>query len=197
MAQMLSTFSKAEQSRFEAFQRARLSPHYVGDWVAACLTQRWHLAKGEQQRPLRDLVAVGQAPEISLVVASLAKIYAQRIVQTAVQQRGDESRGPLTVEDLSAAHTERVREGLDPGFFLQAADERPVAALRRRQSHRYEQQRLAGLEAQDKYDHFIRKEQQEKQEREMAAPPPTGEPPVEAAEGVQSMEIDSVSDEQI
>jgi hypothetical protein len=195
MAQMLSTFSKVEQSRFEAFQRARLSPQHVGDWIAACLCHRWNLAG--DHRSLRDLVAVGQAPEISLVVASLAKIYSQRIVQTAIQQRGDSKGdhnggGPLTVEDLRAAHTERQREGLDPGFFLQAADERPVAALRRRQSQLYEQQRLAALEAQDKYDRFV-KEQQEKEEQEMDAQPEevpaTDEPPAE--EGVHSMEIDS------
>ena len=152
MAQMLSTFSKVEQSRFEAFQRARLDLRHVEEWVASCLSERWNLS---HSRPLSDLVAVGQAPEITLVVSILAKIYAQRVVQTAVklrdqhleqqkqqqQQQQEEQKQqqlredgitttsssqstPLTVEWLRQAWLERQREGLDPGFFLQPASER-------------------------------------------------------------------------
>ena len=180
MAQMLSTFSKVEQSRFEAFQRAKFAPHVVGDWVAACLSHRFDLTA---PRPLADLVAAGrQGPEIALVVSMLAKIYAQRIVQTAIQLRNDDHQGttnsnngsstssssaaaaaaetlPLSAAQLREAFRERQRQGLDPGFFLQPSDERPENAVTRRHSKAYEQHRLAALDAQEKYDAWVKEQQ--------------------------------------
>ena len=163
MAQMLSTFSKVEQSRFEAFQRARFAPHTMGDWVAACLSHRWNLRAA---RPLPDLCAVGQAPNIVLVVSVLAKLYAQRLVQTAVQLReaaNDSANStptettPLTADWLRRAWDERQRQGLDPGFFLQAAE--PRTGVTAPQSKLFQQQRLAALEAQEKYDAWIKEQE--------------------------------------
>jgi len=182
MAQMLSTFSKVEQSRFEAFQRAKFAPHVISDWVAACLSHRFELT---EPRPLADLVAAGrQAPEITLVVSVLAKIYAQRIVQTAVQLRGNSTTSetsPLTAAQLRQAFHERQRQGLDPGFFLQPASERPEAAMTKHQSKAYEQQRLAALEAQDKYDKWVKEQQLQKDNEESG----------DQGDGNNEMEVDN------
>lgn len=185
MAQMLSTFSKTEQARFEAFQRARVSTPAVRDWVAACLADRWNLS---ETRALPDLVAVGQAPDICVVVATLAKIYAQRVVQTAVQLRNDaatavSSQGngstssnnndpqqPLTVDWLRQAWEERVQTGLDPGFFLQTSDDRPdthsSGLLSRHKNQIYHRQRQAALQVQDKYDTWVAAERAKRQGQE-------------------------------
>ena len=166
---MLSTFSKVEQSRFEAFQRSRLQPAAVSDWLAACVSHSlWNLP--HRPRPLAELTAVGQAPDITMVAAVLAKIYAQRIVQTAVQQQQQSSttsptneatKPPLTVSQLRQAWRERQYQGLDPGFFLQAADERPDAATTVTPQRAYEQARLAALEAQEQYDAWKKKTETE------------------------------------
>jgi len=98
MAQMLSTFSKMEQSRFEAFQRSALPQNTVQDWLVACLYRKGPTGHPSVARDaaasataspshhrlqLDDLVAPGQASDISMVVATVAKIYAQRLVATA------------------------------------------------------------------------------------------------------------------
>lgn len=95
MAQMLSTFSKMEQSRFEAFQRSALPQNTVQDWLVACLCRKGPTSHSSVARDaaasatshhrlqLDDLVAPGQASDISMVVATVAKIYAQRLVATA------------------------------------------------------------------------------------------------------------------
>lgn len=95
MAQMLSTFSKMEQSRFEAFQRCALPQNTVQDWLVACLCRKGPTghpsvardaaasATSHHRLQLDDLVAPGQANDISMVVATVAKIYAQRLVATA------------------------------------------------------------------------------------------------------------------
>jgi len=105
MTRMLSTFTKLEQSRFEAFQRSCLNAATIQKWVATCLNDRFGLLPLPQNssnstqsssprnqlsermmRPLRDLVSSvpsGQADDIVMVVSTLAKIYAQRLVSTA------------------------------------------------------------------------------------------------------------------
>jgi hypothetical protein len=162
MAQILSTFSKLEQSRFEAFQRVSFPVDAVGDWVAACLSDRLKLLP--TIRPLEDLVAVGQAGEIRTVVAVLAKTYAQRLVQAAARlansnnknsdsaasQSTDNNNACLQPSDILRAYEERRSQGLDPGFFLQNASERPSFVLEPKES--FEQRRLAALEAQEEYD---------------------------------------------
>lgn len=199
MAQMLSTFSKLEQSRFEAFQRSSLDAASVQDFVAACLVHRHndgggdHLRRGRivPSRPvagaaaattlptsrttvspsLDDLVAPGQAADVALAVSTLAKVYAQRLVASALAERqrrdrlavfdGDDNDNdrakdphrPLEPYELLRAHQSRVSQGLDPGFFLQAHEgvvPSRLDPLASRDAHR--QQHLAALEAQDAYD---------------------------------------------
>jgi len=85
MAQMVSTFSKLEQSRFEAFRRSTVPANAIQEWLAACLTDRYRIHDNNNKniRTLSDLVQPGQADSISMVVATLAKVYAQRLVSAA------------------------------------------------------------------------------------------------------------------
>ena len=126
MAQMLSTFSKQEESRFEAFQRSSFQADAVEEFVAACIchrrrvipprgsggasagalamssvpqnqqrpspsssTSKRRLGRLERQGPrLQDLVSApgpAVAQDVVIVVSTLAKIYAQRLVSAAVQ----------------------------------------------------------------------------------------------------------------
>jgi len=167
MAQMLSTFSKIEQSRFEAFQRVSFRVDAVGDWVAGCLS---HRLGAQSNLPLEDLVASGQAGEIRTVVAVLAKTYTQRLVQAAAKMVASKttnnpnvmdpmSGGPcLQPSDILRALEERQAQGLDPGFFLQNANERPSLVLEPKES--FEQKRLAAFQAQEEYDRQVEQRKQ-------------------------------------
>jgi hypothetical protein len=100
-------------------------------------------------RRLEDWVVPGQADLIGATAATLAKVYAQRLVKAAIelrqqkdeevnrqqqeqqqQQKDDDSDSkppptprdphrPLSPTWIRQAHEERTRQGLDPGFFLQ------------------------------------------------------------------------------
>lgn len=106
MAQVLSTFSRLEQSRFEAFRRAVFPRDAIARYVAHCLIEEQHqpLSRGvsaaassmskpnssqpDVKRPRREpilseVVAPGQAEDIAIVVSTLAKAYAQRLVTAA------------------------------------------------------------------------------------------------------------------
>ena len=72
MAQMLSTFSNIEQSRFQAFQRVSFNQTCIEEYIGSCLGQ-----------PLEELCGDQQAAEISMVVSIAAKIYAQRLLSEA------------------------------------------------------------------------------------------------------------------
>jgi len=137
MAKLISTFTKMEQSRFEAFQRCALDTSTVQDWVATCLCDRHGLllepsdnyqSSSKQHvthRSLSDWVgAEQQAQEIGMVVTTLAKIYAQRLVKTASTLASRSTIGdqkPLQPMDIWRAWEQRCQEGLDPGFFLQSS----------------------------------------------------------------------------
>ena len=147
MAQVLTTFSSLEQSRFQAFKRSAFHADAVEEWVAACLQDRYGdngngsirnsnyysttASEGTIRRKLDDLVAPGQAQDIGLVVAMAAKIYAQRLVAEAVslheQERSSTNNNnitaatPLPPTAVYRAVRERRRRGVDPGFFLQPA----------------------------------------------------------------------------
>ncbi|KAL3904344.1 MAG: hypothetical protein SGILL_010106, partial [Bacillariaceae sp.] len=118
MAQVLSTFSRLEQSRFEAFRRATFPRDAIAKYVAHCLIEEQHrpVSQGDataaakeswempRTKPLREpilseVVAPGQAEDISVVVASLAKAYAQRLVTAARRQANIRS----TAEAAAAA----------------------------------------------------------------------------------------------
>ena len=158
MAQMLSTFSHVEQSRFEAFQRSRFSPAVVEEWVGAVLSQRYGL---DENRALSDLVLPNQASDIVMVVGVLAKIYAQRLVWEAIRIRqesaadedtADNNRGsintPLQAEYVMEAWRQRRQEGQDPGFFLQPHD----TSFRDGDDDVHDARRLAALAAQEEYE---------------------------------------------
>ena len=122
MAQVLSTFSRLEQSRFEAFRRATFPRDAIAKYVAHCLIEEQHrpvsqgdpiaaAAESRQQQPqqprtkplrdpiLKEVVAPGQAEDITIVVSTLAKAYAQRLVTAARRQANIRS----TAEAAAAA----------------------------------------------------------------------------------------------
>jgi hypothetical protein len=185
MAQMLSTFSKLEQSRFEAFRRSTVPADAVHEWLAACLADRYSVSPPAAQggagksRSLADLVQPGQADSISMVVATLAKVYAQRLVSEAQRLAqedsiksnnnevvtADEQQNPLQPQHIRRAWEHRKRQGLDPGFFLQA-NEGLQWSSGGQAGHVHDCRRLAALAAQEEYDaHVAKEEQKEKDAR--------------------------------
>ena len=188
MAQMLSTFTSTELSRFEAYQRASFSAIAVQDWLAACLMHRLlppndHTSTitsssssstattTKQQRPLSDLVVPGSHEDIGVVVATAAKIYAQRLVTAAVQLQQQQQQQhnhqqhqlhqmPLTPQHVWQAYQERQQAGLDPGFYLQAnpglqfgaCSQTASAASASSAAAVHERKRLAAWEAQEAYN---------------------------------------------
>ena len=210
MKQVLSTFSKLEQSRFEAFRKASFPGDAIGTYVAHCLIHEQHRSistgdidkstssserrggneeaattvvatnttstasivsnstrlrylrpttttttttaatgKRRKKKPiLSDVVATGQSGDITVVVSTLAKAYAQRLVLAArkysIERRNrhkisvhdeknnndddnddeeeeeEEEDIAISPEDILKAYADREVRGLDPGFFLQA-----------------------------------------------------------------------------
>ena len=202
MKQVLSTFSKLEQSRFEAFRKASFPGDAIGTYVAHCLINEQHRSistgdtkstslerggnneeaaatvatntsstasivsnstrlrylrpttttaatgKRRKKKPiLSDVVATGQSGDITVVVSTLAKAYAQRLVLAArkysIERRNrhktsvhdensnndddddeeeeeEEEDIAISPEDILKAYADREVRGLDPGFFLQA-----------------------------------------------------------------------------
>jgi len=185
MAQMLTTFSSLEQSRFQAYKRATFAADTVEQWVAACLQDRYqdttttnNTNNGPAARPLEDLVAPGQAQDIGLVVAIAAKIYAQRLVAEAValQEKetaaaakqlptsggGAAAAAPLPPTAIWKAVLERRKRGVDPGFFLQPATEASSESLNwavtaaSSSAISHDVRRLAAEHAQEEYDKHVR-----------------------------------------
>lgn len=170
MAQVLTTFSSLEQSRFRAFKRSAFNADAVEAWVAACLQDRyseiWSNASTTQttSRKLEDLVAPNQAQDIGLVVALAAKIYCQRLISEAVALQQKERSSTIIVKSNTAATTAttplpptavyravqaRRQRGVDPGFFMQPATdcfnwETATAS--------FDVRRLAAEHAQSEYD---------------------------------------------
>jgi len=116
--------------------------------------------QGHAPRPLHDLVSPNNADSIVVVVSSLAKAYAQRLVTAAKRvavAQGFEEGTPLQPHHLEQAHEARVQAGLDPGFFMQKPGRSGIvcgkvvaAALGR--VDRHDLLRQAALEAQEEYD---------------------------------------------
>jgi hTAFII28-like protein conserved region len=132
MLQIMSTFSKLEQSRFEAFRRSAIPADTVESYMAAVLCHRWNvppkMINGDSTRcfdGLADLVQPGTGNAMVTVVATLAKIYAQRLVaaasQVAKQENGYDATAaaaPLQPQHVLQAYRIRQERGLDPGFFF-------------------------------------------------------------------------------
>ena len=148
MSEVLSTFSRLEQSRFEAFRRATFCGNTISRYVAHCLIKQ-HSSLGDRRPVLSEVCAEGQAEEITIVVSTLAKAYAQRLV-TAARRLGKRNyQGPVQPTEILKAYEKRRLLGLDPGFFLQSGDVGATGVLK---DESYDRRRLAVLHAQDKYD---------------------------------------------
>lgn len=144
---MISTFTKDEQARFEAYIRGTLPGDAIREWVATHLNQRFNCGNV----PLSQWV--DSASSVSLVVAAVAKVYAQRLVADAVHNKKDGST-TLSVQDLKDAYARRVKQGLDPGLLFAA----PQALAGLPAPHEHETLRLAALAAQEAYDEQEKKE---------------------------------------
>ena len=149
MSQVLSTFSRLEQSRFEAFRRAAFPSDAISKYVAQCLIDE-HGENGRRAPVLSELCAPGQAEEICIVVSTLAKAYAQRLVTAARRlSKGTHQQEPIEPDQILQAFYDRQSKGLDPGFFLQAAPSTTRTVLK---DESYQRKRLAALKAQEDYD---------------------------------------------
>ena len=151
MAQTLSTFNTLEQSKFEAFRRSTFRGDAISKYVAYCLTRSeekkilrlamsntysnapssdLHQCLPLPKRELKDLVGTennlkhnsNPAEEITIVVSTLAKAYAQRLIKAA-REVASASNYPeskkILPEHLREAHFQRLNQGIDPGFFMQ------------------------------------------------------------------------------
>jgi hypothetical protein len=109
----------AEQIFCEFRARQTKSP-YMDPW------RRHHEC---HKRPkLENLVAPTMAPEITAVVSTLAKSYAQRLVVAArnlATSEGYDKHLPILPRHYRQAHHYHEQAGLDPGFFLQPTATKP------------------------------------------------------------------------
>jgi hypothetical protein len=202
MAQVLSTFSRLEQSRFEAFRRATFPRDAIAKYVAHCLIEEQHrpvssgdpmaaaqASLGQQKRtePLREpilshVVAPGQAEDITIVVSTLAKAYAQRLVTAARRHANvraaaaeaaaiDHKNSPQFATPTKStgsrkSSTPNTSTAITPDDIMKAFEERRARGLdpgfflqpwQQSQSvlvddDIYQQKRLAALHAQEQYD---------------------------------------------
>ena len=213
MAKILSTFSKMEQSRFEAFKRVSFPCNAISRYVAHCLAERQQPLRQahESSNPnptkvlagptgppqLQDLVVPGHDEEITTVVATLAKAYAQRLCAAAKAQQkqggsttgGEGAEAPLQPEHVLQAFYARKQQGQDPGFFLQPNES--ITLGTQNDSSKEQMKRVAALSAQDEFDRvfedykeFVKKNPPQK---EQAKPPP-------AAAAASKKDDDSDSD---
>ena len=89
-----------------------------------------HTENGHHQ--LEQLVATDTASEITVVVSTLAKNYAQRLIQAAravATAKGKSIQEAIDPKDLFEAHEHRSRAGLDPGFFVAASGSGPSSSI--------------------------------------------------------------------
>ena len=94
------------------------------DKIAAAIQNR---RKSNNIPPiLDDLVVPSSAQEITLVVSTLAKAYAQRTVTQARSMNPSyPSHLPLKRQHILQAHLHRVKTGQDPGFFMHPSSHHP------------------------------------------------------------------------
>lgn len=149
MAQVLSTFNRIEQSRFEAFRRSTFSGNAVSNWIAHCMIeQRPDEGLADQQPILSHLCETpGQANEITIIVSTLAKIYAQRLCTEA--RKYAETNQPVEPHHILQAFEQRRARGLDPGLFLQPTQSAIATVF---EDDSFEMRRLAAVQLQEIYD---------------------------------------------
>jgi len=147
MAQFLSTFNRLEQSRFEAFRRSTFSSDAVSKYVAQILIEG--LQDGIEGEPeLSHLCSVGQAPEITMVISTLAKVYAQRLIHEA--KVFADANQAIRPQHISQAINERVNKTIEHDFFLQNALTTSVGFSSCEKN--YSAQRVAAIRLEDLYD---------------------------------------------
>ena len=143
LSQVLSTFSAVEQDRFNAFRRNTFARDVVSSFVTSSLVNasrhvQTHrkielgMTSSQSASPtvdaqhlkyLSDCVAPGTSVQIIFTVRTVAKIYAQRLLQSARNLATERNHGhdvALLPEHILEAYQQRVRNGVDPGFFMQA-----------------------------------------------------------------------------
>ena len=108
MYELLNTFSTNESIRFQSHQRSSLAASVIEQYVAACIEHRYHRNDHHQNKNnhtagsspasalpppsrLEDYVSTpSQASDIGMIVATAAKIYAQRLMaEAALLQKKD------------------------------------------------------------------------------------------------------------
>jgi hypothetical protein len=174
MAQMLSTFSATELSRFQAYRRSCFNASVVEGWVADCLHDRFGMigrplssslfSKTQRNREdkdhhhcrsLQDLVAPGQAQDIGSVVAVAAKIYAQRLVSEALHRSNNgKYQGALTSDVIwQVALVQQNRQHTH--FFVQPESAVGTwSAFFARSQDQHDTKRLAAQHAEAEYDRW-------------------------------------------
>ena len=177
LTRLWSTLTPQEQSRWTAFQQSVLSTTAVQDWLAACLSRRYN--HDDNSNALADYCVPGQEQDIGMVVATLAKIYAQRLVATAVKLRDDNNNNnkkttteaaaaassavvtPLEPLDIQRAWQYQQKHGLTPGFFLSSSSSSNTTTSSRHNPQAETDLRMAALQAEQEYDAWKQKQQTE------------------------------------
>jgi hypothetical protein len=147
-------------------------------------------SRKNQAITLQDFVAPHCASEITLVVTTIAKSYAQRLVTAARQLATHSYKYPPTHKLLPQfylqAHRQRAQCGLDPGFFLKFPPSASVPeqsippnnpsykniSYSNHTTHRnlYSLQLAAAQEAQKELDHFQAAPVEEEQDQNEETP---------------------------
>ena len=149
MAQFLSTFNRLEQSRFEAFRRSTFSSDAISKYVAQIMIEG--LEDGTDRDPvLSHLCSVGQAPEITMVVSTLAKVYAQRLIHETKVVAGTNQ--AIRPQHILQAVNQRLSQSAENDFFLQNALEASVSTSS--SDENYSAQRQAAIRLQELYDSY-------------------------------------------
>mmetsp|Transcript_10927 Transcript_10927/g.15730 ORF Transcript_10927/g.15730 Transcript_10927/m.15730 type:complete len:279 (-) Transcript_10927:119-955(-) len=184
MSQIMNTWTVQEQDRFAAYRRCVLKGDVISKFVA------FSLAKEEQKRfslranassilfgavqnretkmkihasPLSQFVSPNCSSEITVVVSTLAKAYAQRLVSAARQvanASGYSTHQRLLPQHYLEAYQRRVQAGLDPGFFLSPQQRTvPTSTQPNRTTgllDKYQFKLAAAKAAQDAYDEAMK-----------------------------------------
>mmetsp|Transcript_28789 Transcript_28789/g.44224 ORF Transcript_28789/g.44224 Transcript_28789/m.44224 type:complete len:216 (-) Transcript_28789:46-693(-) len=138
-----------------------------------------HIDSGNRMKKkpvLEDMVAHHCAEEITIVVSTLAKAYAQRLVTAARRLASTEHPNdngvlaPLRPHHFIEAQRHRARAGLDPGFFLSPppkwSTSSSAASAAIGQDDEYKVRFDAALAAQDEYDRIKAKKKGEEEQKE-------------------------------
>jgi hypothetical protein len=155
-AKVLKTLSPEEQERFAAYRRSAFPADKVSKFIASSLVKySKHIEKSRNigdamagkdrvrtrvsleqydvnnPPPLKDLVAPNSSVDIVITVSSLAKQFAQRLVEHAVKNNQGREPGPIQTEHiLKAAFDGRMDElFMDTCVFKSSAKSHEIDPL--------------------------------------------------------------------